>query len=86
MNDMLKQLKDYVLQRKFGSWTIEENGDLIHTNGYYILKNNLADSNWISHMSKKTMYWRWIDLNEFIPAYIQALKFLEIEKIEIDIF
>lgn len=56
---------------RFGQWTVSKDGDMGHNSGYSIFAEQLTSNNrWIAHMSEK----RWIDWNEFIPAYFQALK------------
>jgi hypothetical protein len=54
---------------KFGKWKVTKAGSLTHERGYSIPFNRLEE-NWIEHLDSKA----WIDWNEFIPAYLQALK------------
>ncbi len=55
----------------FGKWHVSKSGDMTYDNGRYsIYDYQLEEDNWIAHMSEKN----WIDWNEFIPAYFQALK------------
>ena len=58
---------------KFGDWVVSKKGDMTYKKGrYFIDYYRLYDDNddWIEHMSHKT----WIDMFDFIPAYLQALK------------
>jgi len=55
---------------QFGKWKVSRSGDMSHDNGRYIIYNDqLRDNDWIAHMFEKS----WINWNEFIPAYFQAL-------------
>ena len=63
----------------FGKWKVEPCGDMIYDGGRYaIYDNQLERENWILHLmtSKK-----WIDFNDFIPAYLQALRNAGIKKV-----
>jgi hypothetical protein len=56
---------------KFGDWVVSKSGDMDYKSGTYIIsEDTLYQSNWILHMSEKT----WINMNDFIPAYLQAMK------------
>lgn len=65
----------------FGKWTVEPCGDMIYDGGRYtIYDNRLAWDEWILHlMSSK----KWIDFNDFIPAYFQALQNAGIKELKI---
>lgn len=68
-----------------GKWTVELSGTLIYDkNGYNydIHHSDLHDDDWILHLSSKG----WIDWNDFIPAYFQALKNKGIQNINIKTF
>lgn len=55
----------------FGKWHVSKSGDMNYDNGRYeIYDYQLTEEDWIAHMFEKG----WIDWNEFIPAYFQALK------------
>jgi len=56
-------------QTVFGKWVVSPNGDLDYDNRYFIDHSRLSED-WISHLSEKG----WIVFNDFIPAYLQALR------------
>ncbi len=63
---------------RFGKWYVYSNGNMIYDGYYEIDSDSLRDTNdndWILHMFGK----EWIDWNEFIPAYFQALKNINIQ-------
>jgi len=53
----------------FGKWTVSEKGEMSFDNWYDISAEDLADPDWILHLSAKS----WVNFNDFIPAYLQAL-------------
>lgn len=56
---------------KFGDWVVSESGDMDYKDGTYIISDDtLHMGNWILHMSEKS----WVNMNDFIPAYLQAMK------------
>lgn len=56
---------------EFGKWQVSKNGDMLYDGGRYSIADyQLKDVDWIIHMFEK----KWIDWNEFMPAYFQALK------------
>ena len=55
-------------QLVFGKWVVSSNGDLDYDNRYFIDHTRL-DEDWIQHLMEKG----WINFNDFIPAYIEAL-------------
>lgn len=58
-------------EAQIGKWLVKINGDMIYDGGRYsIAGDRLTEDNWIAHLFEKG----WIDFNEFIPAYFQALK------------
>lgn len=64
----------------FGKWRVSECGDMTYNKGQYAIYDyQLNNTDWIVHMFTKN----WIDFNEFIPAYFQALKNAGIQKTEI---
>lgn len=66
--------------KKFNDWKVYKNGDIIHTEMNYLISGDrLKENDWIEHM----MYKGWVDLNDFIPAYFQALSYKNIESITI---
>ena len=65
-----------------GSWVCDKEGNMDFNNGKYnILASQLADPDWILHLSGKI----WIDWNEFIPCYMQALRNADIKELEIKV-
>lgn len=71
MNDFFTPQNKIKEESKFGKWHVSESGDMTYNNGQYAIYDyRLEDDNWIAHMFEK----EWIDWNEFIPAYFQALK------------
>lgn len=62
----------------FGKWTVEPDGEMTFNGGeYWIEKERLSDNDWILHLSEKG----WINWNDFVPAYLQALENAEIQKV-----
>lgn len=71
MNDFFSPQDKIKQESQFGKWHVSKSGDMTYDNGRYsIYDNQLKEDDWISHMFEKG----WIDWNEFIPAYFQALK------------
>ena len=69
--------------KKFGKWKVSLKGDMTYDKGRYSIHHKrLKENNWIIHLSEK----HWIDFNEFIPAYLQALKNANIQFLEIMTF
>jgi hypothetical protein len=86
MNNFRTEPETYTAQNKlrksmtFGKWHVALDGDLEYDNGrYYISADRLTENNWIAHLFEKA----WIDWNDFIPAYFQALKNIGVQKTEI---
>ena len=80
---VIDQTKEYSIRGKympidknkhantFGKWKVTIKGDMEYDNGrYFIRKERLSEGEWIAHLFEKA----WIDWNEFIPAYFQAMK------------
>lgn len=67
---------------QIGKWNVKKNGDMCYDGWYLIHANRLTKEDWITHLFEK----RWIDFNEFIPAYFQALKNAGKEFVTIRIF
>lgn len=44
--------------------------------GYTIHADQLRNEDWILHMTEK----RWVNFNDFIPAYFLALKIIGVEE------
>lgn len=64
----------------FGDWEITKDGGLLYVpRDYYIAKDRLTEPFWITHLAGKV----WIDFNEFIPAYFQALRNAGINQLNI---
>lgn len=52
-----------------GEWKITPEGDLEHAKfDYFIESYRLGTENWLEHMAGKT----WVNLNTFVPAYLEA--------------
>jgi len=67
----------------FGKWTVTKSGDMEYDNGRYFLEaSKLTQENTLLHMFSKA----WIDWNEFLPAYFQALSNTKKQKMTIQIF
>ena len=63
----------------FGKWSVSIKGDMSFDSGKYdINSDQLRQNDWITHMFEK----KWIDFNDFIPAYFQALKNIGCKNIE----
>jgi hypothetical protein len=68
---------------QIGKWDVKKNGDMEYDGGrYHIDAERLTEDNWILHLSEKG----WIDFNEFIPAYFQALKNIGKEFVNVRVF
>jgi hypothetical protein len=67
-------------QTKFGKWEVGPDGEMTYDGDrYWIEKERLTEEDWILHLSEKA----WIDWNEFIPAFLQALENAKIKKVTI---
>lgn len=61
---------------EFEQWKVYKNGDMdCEKAGYTIHADQLRKEDWILHMMEK----RWVDFNDFIPAYFYAMKIAGIE-------
>jgi len=70
-NDKFSDKRTDKKELTFGKWTVSPDGCMDYDNDrYYIDSEDLKDDDWILHLFSKG----WIDWNEFIPAYFQALK------------
>lgn len=67
---------------KRGFWTVDLDGSLTYDDYYHIDVSQLKDEDWILHLASKG----WIDWNEFIPAYFQALYNADIDTIKLRVF
>ncbi len=66
-----------------GKWSAALNGDLEYDNGRYFIKGScLTEEDWLIHLFKKN----WIDWNEFLPCYFQALKNRDIQFVKTRVF
>lgn len=67
----------------FGKWKVYQNGDIDFDNGHYFIDGSrLQDEDWIYHLLEKN----WVNMNDFLPAYFQALKNIDIELIQVRSF
>lgn len=76
---------DYGIKQELvsGKWKATVEGDLIYDNGKYsIYSYQVKDDNLILHLFSKN----WINWNDFIPAYFQALRNLDIQKLNIKVY
>lgn len=70
-------------EANFGKWHVSIIGDMTYDNGrYFIDKDRLIEDDWVAHLFEKA----WIDWNEFIPAYFQALKNANIQFVNVKVF
>lgn len=54
----------------FHEWTISEEGDIKHEQPTYCIDSDrLHETDWLQHMVDVG----WVDLNDFVPLYLQAL-------------
>jgi hypothetical protein len=68
---------------EFGKWKVLKNGDMDFDNGrYFIDGNRLGHEDWILHLMEKD----WVNMNDFIPAYFQALQNIGIKYLKIQSF
>lgn len=49
-------------------WKVREDGSIDNEGATYYIPACRLGENWIAHLSEK----RWVDMNKFIPAYIEA--------------
>ena len=71
---------DYASGEAPSDWTVTEEGDLVNKNRSYIItREQLTEKDWILHMIGKG----WINLNSFIPAYLDALRKAGHDSVEI---
>ena len=61
--------KNQTGQKTYGTWTVDENGNMTHKGYYHITARELDKRDLLLHLSSKS----WIDWNSFLPAYFQAL-------------
>lgn len=71
----------------FGKWNVSSKGDMSYDKGRYCitsiqLLSNSESKTWIAHLFEKA----WIDWNDFIPAYFQALKNLGRQEVSVTVF
>lgn len=69
----------------FGKWRVELDGTLNYKDGRYIIDPSQLDddeADWVIHLFGKD----WIDWNEFIPAYFQALKNIGVQEVKMKVF
>ena len=60
-------------ESQFGLWSVYSNGDMSYDNGKYnIYAYKIKKEDWIIHLIDKKL--DWLNWNEFLPAYFQALK------------
>jgi hypothetical protein len=69
-------------EMQIGKWHVKENGDLEYDGYYHISGKRLTEKDWIAHLFEKG----WIDFNEFIPAYFQALKNIGEQYVNVRVF
>lgn len=62
--------------QKFGTWEVLPNGDIFNEDGRFVHGERVAEEDWILHAI--TQNW---DLNEFVPAYYQAIKTVKLETV-----
>ena len=82
MNKFFSPQDKVSLKSKFGKWSVSKSGDMLHDSGYPIYDHQLERDNWIIHMLEKD----WVDFNDFIPAYFQALKNAGIKNKKVQVF
>ena len=69
--------------KTIGKWKVLLNGDMFYDEGRYEITGDcLMEDDWIVHLFEKG----WIDWNEFIPAYFQALKNIKCQHIKMKIY
>ena len=70
-SDLLKLAEQAKPKNDFGGWHVYPDGSLEYTErGYLIEADRLREDDWILHLLTK----RWVDMNDFIPAYFQAMR------------
>lgn len=67
-------------ERTYKDWTVSPAGDLTYEpRAYTITADRLDEDDWFLHMMEKG----WCDMNEFVPAYFQAMRNAGINSVEI---
>jgi len=70
------------MEEIFGQWIIDKFGNLeCPEEDYFIDKERLQEGDWIRHLQAKI----WVNMNDFIPAYLKALKRAGIKTLEMDV-
>jgi hypothetical protein len=68
-----------VQKTDFGNWQIKEDGSLYNSSEDYLIESDrLKEGDWIPHLYSKA--WMENGWNDFIPAYMEAIKISEKEK------
>ena len=81
------QIADYIVEaikkeqerRAKSDWYVDGEGYLCHKGEYYEIDPGRLSENWIARMSHK----RWVNMNTFIPAYIEACHRAGVEQVKI---
>ena len=66
-------------QEKGDFWEIQKDGTMVHKTPYYYIDGSRLDEDWIVHMSRKN----WVDMKEFIRAYLTACRVRGIKMVNI---
>lgn len=67
----------------FGKWQVEPCGTMIYDNSRYLVEpSQLTDDDLVLHLFSKG----WIDWNDFMPAYLQALKNIGVQTVGMKVF
>lgn len=70
-SDLLKLAEQAKPKNDFGGWHVCPDGTLDYKHGRYIIEGyRLTKNDWILHMMGKS----WVNMNDFIPAYFQAMR------------
>jgi hypothetical protein len=73
---------DMKQEGQFGDWHVDKEGNMTYKNERYFLDGDDLPDNTIIHMSEKA----WLKWDEFMPAYLQALKNRRLEYVRIRVF
>ena len=66
--------------RRTYDWEVSPSGDMYCADAsYHIAAERLGTENWLDHIAGKT----WVNLNTFIPAYIEACRRAGIKTVKI---
>lgn len=76
---IVEAYKKELERRERSDWYVDGEGYLCHKGEYYEIDPDRLAENWIGHMARK----RWVNMNTFIPAYIEACERAGVQQVNI---